>query len=78
MGSKGRKNVKKPKQSRFESPFWHIIGILIGLTLVADGIWSIIVQFNEPFFPFQAGRILRTIIGLALTGYFVNKYRRRI
>jgi hypothetical protein len=46
----------------------------IGLLLVVDAVGSIIVQWEDSFFPFQVGRIFRVVVGIALA----VQYRRNV
>lgn len=56
---------------KFETPFWLSMGIVFGIILIIDAVWSMVYSY-QPFFPFQVGRIFRIVLGLVLAVHSVD------
>lgn len=59
------------KFPKFETPFWLWMGIIFGIILIIDAVWSMVYSY-QPFFPFQIGRIFRIILGLVLAIHSID------
>jgi len=66
---------RKSAIPKFDSPAWLAIGTLAGVVLIIDGLWSIIAQHTDPFFPFQVGRLFRMAFGIGLMIHCTNLLR---
>ena len=51
---------------KFDSPPWYIAAAIGSTLIIIDAVLSLILKFEEPFFPWQAGRIFRLLVGIAL------------
>ena len=48
---------------RFANWVWLVLAVF-SVVLLVDGIWLIAIQLDDPFFPYQLGRLVR--IGIAV------------
>lgn len=67
----GKIGLFKNGLPKFESKFWLSLGIIFGVVLVIDAVWSMVYSY-QPFFPFQVGRIFRIVLGLVLAVHSID------
>ena len=58
--------IKRKDLPKFDTAGWLSTGILFSTVLFATNLWSAMVRWNEPFFPFLLGEILGMLVGLGL------------
>ncbi len=69
MEAKITRNRGLPK---FDTASGLVLGILFGLVLFVDNLWSLISGWGQAFFPFQLGKILGVAVGLGLAVHCID------
>jgi hypothetical protein len=65
-------NDFKPKTSKsnglpkFDSAPWLVLGTVLSFLLTGLNVWALIGQSNDPFLPYQLGKLLGALIGTVL------------
>jgi diacylglycerol kinase len=67
----GKVGLLKRGLPKFETPFWLSMGIIFGIVLIIDAVWSMVYSY-QPFFPFQVGRIFRVVLGFVLAVHSID------